>query len=298
MQGPKITGLAKINKVSIPVKDIALQQWCEKQMELYHTARQYSNPAMMAGAAMHEAIQARIQVKLPAEPVTYHDRLYKWAYEDYTGLTSLPKNGYCREIRIYGEIGGFRVAGSIDELRIIDGKVVVVEDKTIKPNAENTSVRIESDRIQLAIYKRLVDEMRNGKYTYENFAKSFGIIGKTLSPKFLAVVKDIGVKDELQTLEGIHRKMFEAMAALPEISNTIELRYIHRDTEQLLNEILIPYDASSLDNYLNDAMKYWSGDREARPVAEKDKWRCQMCTFFGKECKTWWPDPGVKQTSL
>ena len=291
MQGPRITGLAKINKISIPVKDIASQLWCERQMEYYHTKRQYTTPAMQFGSAMHATREREVYVSKLPEPITYHDRLYKWAYDNYAGLKALPTAGCARELRIYGSINGFKVAGSVDELQLSNGKITIVEDKTIRPNLENTSPRIEADKMQLALYKRLVDDLQSGRYTYENFAKPFGIEGKTLSPDFLSAVKAIGIRDEMQSLEAIYAKMFEAMRALPEISNTIQLRYLHRDTGQLLNEISIPYDAAALNAYLVDAMKYWNGDREAQPVAEKDKWRCNICAFFGKECRTWWVAP-------
>lgn len=292
MQTGKVSALTRLKKVSVPVKDIASQLWCEKQMELYEMGGFYSTPAMTKGAAMHAIMQEKVMEKLTIEPITYPDRLYKWAYENYTSLINLRKNGYCREIRMYGSINGFRVAGQLDEIRIIDGKTVIVEDKTInsKNGTNNVGLRIDVDKIQLEIYKHLFDDIKSGEYTYENFINSNGILQMSMSTEFVKGLDQIGIKNELRRLDIIHKLMFEELKKLPELSNILKLRYIDRQTTQILTEMDIVYKRETLDSYLVEAMKYWSGDREARPVSEENVWRCKMCKFFGKECKTWWKE--------
>ena len=291
MPGEKITALARLNKPnsSISVKNIASQKWCEKQMELYMKVP-YSTPAMQSGAAVHTTIQEKVYVKLPVEPISWQDRQYKWAYENYAGLSKMPSDNYCREIRIYGSIDGFKISGQIDELLLKDGKVVIAEDKTVMGAPGKVSLRFESDKIQSYIYKRLVDDIREGRYTYATFAKQHDIIGRSLSSNFRKAIIELGIKPELQTLEGIYTRLFEKMIALPQTSDKIVLRYIDRDSKALLTDLSLPYESAELDAYLKDAMKYWSGEREAQPVSEKEQWKCKMCKFFGKECKTWWTE--------
>ena len=290
MGNGRVSALERLKKSSISVKDIASQLWCEKQMELYIIHGVYNTPAMAKGAAMHVTMQEKVFVKLAAEPVTYYDRLYKWAYENYTGISSMPSKGHAREIHIYGSINGFRVSGQIDELRLRDGKTVVVEDKTINSSGNKTGVgpRFDSDRVQLNIYKSLLDDIKSGRYSYNNFSKSYGIEGKPLSEQFMQSIRALGIKDGLLNLEGIYRKMFDAIQAMPALSETVELRYLDRETNSVINEMNLPYDRKELDAYLADAMKYWAGEREARPVSEANKSRCRICKFFGKECTVWW----------
>jgi hypothetical protein len=291
MANGRLSALARLNKQSISVKDMASQLWCEKQMELGIIHGVYSTPAMSKGSVVHAIIQEKVFVKLPVEPVTYMDRLYKWAYENYAGISKMQSDGYCREIHVYGSINGFRLSGQIDELRIVDGKVVVVEDKTISGygNSNGVGQRFDSDKMQLNIYKSLLDDIKNCRYNYDNFAKSYGIEGKPLSSVFLQGIKSLGIKDELLRLEGIYKKMFTAMESMPEISDTVELRYLNRSDSSIITDMKIPYDKNSLNAYLKDALGYWSGDRDARPVSEANKSRCNFCKFFGKECTVWWP---------
>ncbi len=292
MPGERITALARLNKPnsSISVKNIASQKWCEKQMELYMKVP-YSTPAMQSGAAVHTTMQEKVYVKLVAEPVTWQDRQYKWAYENYAGLSKMSDDRYCREIRIYGSIDGFKISGQIDELLLSDGKVMIAEDKTILGEPGKVSLRFESDKVQSFIYKRLVDDIREGRYTYATFAKQHDILGRSLSPAFKKAINELGVKPELQTLEGIYTKLFEKLVSLPETSDKIELRYLDRDSKELLTDLYLPFESKQLEEYLNDAMKYWHGEREAQPVPEKEQWKCKMCKFFGKECKVWWTEP-------
>ena len=289
MAGIKTSALERLRKSSISVKNIASQLWCEKQMELY-LMQPYNTPAMDRGAAIHATMQEKVFVKLPVEPVSWWDRLYKWAYENYTGIMNMPKEGYCREIHVYGSINGFKVSGQIDELHMRDGKTVVVEDKTISSygNSDGVGQRIDADKMQLNIYKKLLDDIKHGGYTYDNFANSYGVEDKALSDTFLNGIRSLGIKDELLGLGPMYRKMFHAMESMPEISDTVELRYLDRNDSTIITDMHIPYDKSALDVYIADAMGYWSGDRQARPVSEANKSRCSMCKFFGKECTVWW----------
>ncbi len=288
----KVSALARLKKTSISVKDIASQLWCEKQMELFITTGGYNTVAMNKGAATHALIQAPVLRALPIEPITYADRLYKWAYETYMGISNIFKDGYCRELKIYGSINGFRISGQIDELRLANGKVTIAEDKTI--NGKNNNVvglRLESDKLQLSIYQLLLSDIKNNNYTYENFSNVYSLEKMNLSDNFVNGLDSIGIKKENQSLTSIHKLMFNSYKLLPQLNDTIQLRYIDRTNRKLISELSINYSKEELLKNLIDIMAYWSGDREARPVLEENSWRCKMCNFFGKQCTTWWKEP-------
>ncbi len=288
----KVSALARLKKTSISVKDIASQLWCEKQMELFIITGGYSTLAMNKGAATHALIQAPVFKALPIEPVTYADRLYKWAYETYTSISNIFKNGYCRELKIYGSINGFKISGQIDELRLTNGKITIAEDKTIKGGNNNVvSLRYESDKLQSSIYQLLLSDIKDNNYTFENFSNVYSLQKMSLSPDFVKGLDSIGIKKENQSLISIHKLMFESYKILPPLNDTIQLRYIDRTTRELISESPIKYSKEELSKNLTDIMAYWSGDREARPVSEENSWRCKMCNFFGKQCTTWWKEP-------
>ncbi|MGC8479137.1 MAG: hypothetical protein ACP5M9_00500 [Candidatus Micrarchaeia archaeon] len=286
----KTSALTRLKKTSISVKDIASQLWCEKQMELFITTGGYTTPAMEKGSAMHNNLQAQVFKALPIEPISYGDRLFKWAFETYTSISNIYKEGYARELKIYGSINGFKVSGQIDELRIQDNKLIIVEDKTIKNDNKGSviSLRFDADKLQANIYGLLLGDIKNKNYTFDNFANSFGIDKLNMSKEFLSGLDSLGLKKENQDLSRIYKLMFDSYVSLPALSDLIKIRYMDRETKSIISELDIKYSKDEVSKDLVSLMGYWSGDREAMPVPEDKKWRCKYCKFFGNKCTTWW----------
>ncbi len=272
---------------SIPVKDIANQAWCEKQMELYHIYGMKLTKPMQAGSAIHEDRQKIAYVKLAVEPVTYPDRLYKTAYENYMGIKNLGEKGICREFKVYGSINGFKVAGQIDELRLSGGNLVIVEDKTLRRGGSPSS-RLKSDRIQVMLYKKLVDDTSAGLYTYENFSYAYRIEGMELSESFRKGLEELGITPGILRLNAIYKRMFEELSRLPKASSALELRYFERENGRQISSIDVEYDKAYIEAELAHSMAYWSNMREAEPVPESEKWKCDICTFFKDKCRVWY----------
>ncbi|MGC8675949.1 MAG: PD-(D/E)XK nuclease family protein [Candidatus Micrarchaeia archaeon] len=290
--------LKKLGKSSISATDLASQFWCEKQMELnYLYGRKYTEE-MRKGRQMHADLQAEVFVPLNIEPVTYADFLYKTGYEDYMALKTLGQKGVCRELRIYGSVSGYRIVGQIDELRMEDGKVRILELKTVQPNGAKPAVdsaRAKPHIVQIMTYKKLLEDIRSGRYTLRNFSNSYGIKEKKVSDTFARALHAIGVKDELFDLEKIYGLVFDEIRSLPEISEKLEIYYIDRFTGMRSSSIIINYDEKKIYDELVFAMQYWSGKREALPVSKDEVWKCNLCKFYGKECTVWWPKPGKEE---
>ncbi len=284
----KQTVLQKLNKKSISAKDIANQFWCEKQMELYYTHPAKMTYAMEQGTAIHGKMQEEVYVPLTVEPIAWPDRLYKSAYENLATLNTLLKDKLAREFKIYGSLHGYSVVGQIDELRMVNGKVTIVENKTTDPGRKLESEYIRPHVVQVMLYRWLMDEIRNKQYQYQNFSISYRSDTLKLSEKFIEGLKSIGVKDDLMTLNGIYNKMFNAVISLPELNNNLVVHYLDRRTRESITEMNVPYDPKAMNKDIIYAMKYWSGEREAAPVPESEKWKCKICRFYGKECKAWW----------
>jgi len=222
------------------------------------------------------------------EPLTWPDRFYRTAYENYTSLSSLGEKGFCRELKLYGSINGFKISGQLDELRIDGGNVMVIEDKTVMNSNGYSNARVKADTIQVSIYRRLLDDIRSGRYTFDNFAAAYSLEGMTMSQQFLGGLESIGVRKELQNMRAIYKKMFEQIVAMPEISNMLEIRYFDRNSKQMVSDMKVGYDKQSMDDWLQYSMRYWNGEREAQAVSENERWKCNICRFFGKECTVWY----------
>ncbi len=288
MNGSEQTVLERLHKNGITATDIATQFWCEKQMELNCLHKPTPTKAMEKGASMHEAWQAKVYVPLTVETRTYMDFLYKCAYENYRNLQKLKKEKIGRELMVYGSLNGYRLSGKIDELKLKDNKVVIVEDKTVSQYLTVDAAHTRHHVVQVMLYRKMLEDLKIKSYSYENFANVYRIKGAKLSEEFVKGLKEIGIKDEYLSIESMFSRMFQEMQQMPELSDDLEIRYTERRSGKSVAELTVKYDASKINENLGYAMQYWRGERQAAPVIEAENWKCKPCKFFGKECKVWW----------
>ncbi|MDE1845956.1 MAG: PD-(D/E)XK nuclease family protein [Candidatus Micrarchaeota archaeon] len=294
MEG-KIGVLEKLKKNSILATDIASQFWCELQMELNYIHGKEYTKAMAGGAKVHKALEKEAHVAIEAEPQGYADFLYKEAYENYLAYKSLNEKGIGREIKVYGSINGFKVSGKIDELKVKDGKVVIVETKTKSLNAkldgsnvkEIKETTMRTHKVQIMVYKKLLEDLWKREYTYQNFYTSYGIGKMLLSEKFLKQLELLSIPEEMRNLNAIYGLMFEQLYKIPQVSDTLIISYVDRATGEEFASVAVEYNKDDFDKTLKDIMGYWLGERTARPVTREENWKCNWCKFFGNECKVW-----------
>ncbi|MGC9037258.1 MAG: hypothetical protein ACP5GD_01345 [Candidatus Micrarchaeia archaeon] len=285
--------LAKLGKNSISATDIANQFWCEKQVELNYLYGKKYTEQMQKGKQLHEELKAETYIPLNIEPVTYADLLYKIGYENYMALKVLGEKKVCRELTIYGSLGGFKVVGQIDELRLDENGVRIIELKTVdfRQGFSTNQSKLKPNIVQVMLYKKLLDDLRLRRYTLYNFSKAYGLQTKKLSDSFLRALHELGIKEEYTNISEIYRLMFDEFYAMPKVSDKLEIRYVDRLTGKQISNIIINYDEERINRDLSFALKYWQGEREAMPVSKEERWKCRLCKFYGKECKVWWP-PG------
>ncbi len=288
MEGSSRTALERLHKSGITATDIATQFWCERQMELNCLHKPAPTKAMQSGARMHDAWQAAVYVPLTVEPRNYPDVLYKIAYENYTTIRTLLQKNVGRELMVYGSVHGYRVSGKIDELQLRGGKVAIVEDKTVGSGAKVDDAHTLPHRVQIMLYRKLLDEIRRRSYSYDNFSNVYKLKSARLSEEFQKGIRELDIKREFTDLESMWKTMFEEIHHLPELSDDLEIRYTDRRSREKTADILVKYDPGELDRDLAYVMGYWRGERESQPVPEGERWKCKPCKFFGNECKVWW----------
>ncbi len=204
MDAPRQNALQRLNKKSISAKDIANQFWCEKQMELYYTNGEKQTYVMQQGSAIHAKMQDEVYVPLTVEPASWADRLYKTAYENIMTLNTLRKDSLSREFKVYGSLNGYNVVGQIDELRMKDGKVTLVENKTTTPGRQLGAEYIKPHVVQVMLYRKLIDDIKSKSYACQNFSVYYRLDSLKLSEQFVQGLKSIGVKDNLLGLREIY----------------------------------------------------------------------------------------------
>ncbi len=298
MQKEKENVLRRLNKSSISVTDISGQFWCEKQVELNYIYGKEYTQAMAIGKELHSELEEEVHVSLEAEPITYADSLYKTGYEDYISLQTLKSKKVCRELHIYGSINAYKLSGKIDELRIKDGKVVIVEDKTVSLNTRLSGkstteklfneVSTRPNKVQIMLYRKMLEDIKAGKYTFENFARAYSLDKLSISDRFKKELSNLGIPAELQSLEAVYKKVFDEIYGMPELSNELEVHYIDRYSGQEIGVLNVKYVNEEMDKIIKHSLGFWNGDREAEPVPKEESWKCKRCKFFGKECKVWY----------
>ncbi len=280
--------MKKLGKSSISVTDIANQFWCEKQMECNYLYGKKYTKEMARGKAIHHDLQDEVFIPLTIEPVTYGDYMFKTAYENHRSLKSLKEKGMCRELRIYGALNGFRLSGQIDEMKIKDGLVEVVEKKTTEAKRQLTEMYTRPHRVQVMLYRKMLADVKNKHYTHDNLVKAYGLNTLTLSDTFKRELHAIGIADEFVDTPAMFKKMFEEVYLMPELSNKVEVAYIDRFSGAQISTVEMEYRDYEVNKYISISLQYWNGEREAAPVIKEENKKCTFCKFFGKECKVWW----------
>ncbi|MEM3227409.1 MAG: PD-(D/E)XK nuclease family protein [Candidatus Micrarchaeaceae archaeon] len=282
--------MARLHKRVIRATDIAAQFWCEKQMELSYLYGRKESAEMRSGSAAHKEIESIINVPVKLKPKSYADSLYKNLYSSYIAVHTLPERGVAREISIYGSANGFKLAGKIDEIRMESGSFYIYEDKTKKSDQEPTEAQLASHRVQVELYVKMVNEIRSGVYGFDNFLNSYNIAGMELTSEFEHQLEEMEIEEEARSIEGIVRMYFSSIKDSGAVAKKAYLRYLNSITGNIIKIYSVDYDEKVFAEKLKYAMAYWRGEREALPVPESEKWKCNYCPFFGKQCVVWYTE--------
>lgn len=282
--------LKALGRSSIRVTDIAAQYWCERQMEYnYVYGRKVVTQAIRNGTAVHARLEDETNVPVQLSPKSYADVLYKILYTGMVELGALKRNGVAREIQAYGSISGFRVVGKIDQLELSNGQVTVLEDKTKSNGNEPSDAQLLTNRIQVMVYRKMLEDAAQGAYSPDAYARDYGISRMRITDGFSVQLDALGVPKSEQTLQSAAQSYFSSLRSMGSLSDSLRVRYINQATGSEIRTYEFKYDAAEMRDITDFVMAYWRGARDAMPVQEQDKWKCRFCQFYGKECKAWWP---------
>ncbi len=262
-------------------------------MELNYIHGSKITEEIKKGRELHEELESEVNVPIILMPKSYADFMYKVLYTSVRALEALQKNKISREIQVYGAINGFTTVGKIDQLQIKDEELQVWEDKTRSNDNVPSEPQMLSHKVQVMLYKKMVEDLRAKIYTLEMFRKKYGITSLRITEEFARQLDALRVEKPMQTVEAVAQLYFDLFARLPRLSATLHIRYMNQFTGKEIKLYRFDYDENEMQKELDYVLKYWKGERESMPVPKGESWKCNYCAFFGKECKVWWPQKGL-----
>ncbi|MDE1833147.1 MAG: PD-(D/E)XK nuclease family protein [Candidatus Micrarchaeota archaeon] len=280
--------LEELHKSSIRVSDISAQYWCERQMELNYIHGPSITKEIKKGSRIHEELEGETNVPIVLQPKSYADSLYKSLYTSHQAIATLKEKGVTREVQVYGSIGGYKVVGKIDQLQSENGETAILEDKTRGDDRPPSDAQVLTHRVQVIIYKKLLDDVTSGDYNSKNFNMAYRTASLRMTDEFVRQLDANQIDKSLQDVGTIAGLFFEDMRTLNKISNTLYVRYLNQYTRKEIKLERLAYDRNEAQGIITHMLKFWNGERKSLPVPENEKWKCNFCAFFGKECKVWW----------
>jgi exonuclease V len=214
------------------------------------------------------------------ETETRDDVVFVLMLNVWNGLEQLITEGMTRELYVFGRAAGFPVAGIVDELSINGGQVVLLDHKTRLRPTLPPPPSVKPTEVQVMLYRKLLEDLREGRYSYEDFAMDAGLDKPgTISPGLKEQLEAAGAVIEDVSVERLARDVFDAFRGLPPISDFLIVRYIHQATGDHIGDKAILYDTKYLADKLSHAGKFWDGQRKAIRAGFREKWKCNYCEY-------------------
>ncbi len=274
-------GLSHLN-----VTHISQQFWCERQVELSLACPREDTEGTIAGKEIHRDFLLELVRESVVEAETRDDVAFILMLNVWNGLGQLSMGGITRELYVFGRACGFPVAGIVDELSVRDGRIVLLDHKTrLKPTLPPPP-SVKPTEVQVMLYRKLLEDLREGRYTYEDFAADAGLHDPgEISPGLREQLEAAGIAIEDVSVERLARDVFAAFRRLPPLSDFLIVRYIHQATGDHIGDKAILYDTRFLADKLSHAMKFWEGQRKAVRAGFREKWKCNYCEYKESLCR-------------
>ncbi|OAY82209.1 Exonuclease V, chloroplastic [Ananas comosus] len=305
------------SKRALMVTDVTAAEWCEKQMEfvLLH-GKPRRTKAMKAGSDRHAQLEKEmIAVLHPllAEgkdffcvflqlcivflicPVSKQviekvDIVIKSVEESWAvkfmnfiiGANQLLFEGLTRELPVIGVVEGTWMIGVIDEIQLPLDKAIpnpiIVDTKTRHKATLPSEAQKRNARLQLMCYKYLWDSLTAEQFSTYDFFSYFNLNPQyNLSGVVKEYISSLGF--HVKTLEDVFTYFRETCCLLPPSQEQLFLRYELQSDNSLLEEYFFSYDPIWFKDQVQECLKFWLGEREAKFVSEDEKWKCHFCKF-------------------
>lgn len=279
------TLLHKYGLTHLNVTHVSQQFWCERQVELSLEFPREETPETLAGQEIHKEFLLELVREASVETLTADDAAFVLLLNIRNDLEQLMAGGITRELYVFGRTVGFPIAGIIDELSLKDGHVVLLDHKTRLRPTLPPPPSVKPTEIQVMLYHKMLEELRNGDYTYEDFVDDTGMDENgVISDELKAQLESEGVAVESTSVGKMAKDVFDAFRQLPPLSDFLIVRYIHQSTGDHIGDKAILYDPKFLGHKLAHAGQFWEGQRKATRAGFREKWKCNYCEYRESLC--------------
>ncbi len=277
--------LAKYGRSHLKVTELSQQFWCERQVAISLEFPREETEQMANGSEVHRDLLLELVDEVPVTLQTVEDEVCLLMLNVRTGLEQLLKEGRTRELYVFGRAGGFPVAGIVDELSVEHGQLTLLDHKTRARPTLPPPPSFLTTEVQVMTYRKLLDDLRQGRYTFDDFKADRGIAGLgDVSPEFRAQLEAEGIHEAASPVE-LAADVFRAFRRLPAASDYIIVRYLHQGSGDHLGDKVVLYDPAVIERKLAHALKFWNGERQAASVSNRERWKCNYCEYKGVQCK-------------
>lgn len=249
--------------------------------------------------------------------VSTNTREDKWAVQllnTYKQLTIVKEGRLEREISVFGDLfnSGILINGIIDELQYSTEteQLILTDLKTRKTNTLPGETQILGHKLQLMVYKILLDGLTRGSTKMEllaehlklNFAAQLStnvidfIISSGLQSVFSAEPSGDILTLDFKGFVATVRKLIRGLD-LPPVTSLV-VHYESQATNEVIGEREAEFDEGWAREKLQSALQFWRGKREPTGPEIEDMWKCDSCQFRSvcvwKKQKDLEVSPGVK----
>jgi len=200
---------------------------------------------------------------------------------------------------------------SSDSDKYQNKKVYLCDVKTRMTASVPKGAVTRSTIMQLMLYHRLLSEMADGKFDPKVLFERYNLdADKAFSDVFLAGLRDLsdphhkdgtlgssdvaidGLMDEMPRQDNL-RLLWECVVkelrqTLPlgraTIGDVLKVEYRSQSDGGVLGMKVFPFDDTLMRNYLDNEMRWWTGQREAEGVSIEEAYKCRSCEF-ADECE-------------
>jgi len=279
------TLLEKYGLSHLNVTHVSQQFWCERQVELSLEHPREDTPETLAGQEIHKQFLLELVREARVETLTAEDAVFVLLMNVRNGLEQLLTEGITRELYVFGRAAGFPIAGIIDELSLKDGRIILLDHKTrLKPTLPPPP-SVKPTEIQVMLYRKMLEELRAGAYTYEDLIADSGMDENgVISDELKAQLESEGIAVESDRIGYLAGEIFDAFRKLPPLSDFLIVRYVHQATGDHIGDKAILYDPKFLAHKLAHAGQFWEGQRKATRAGFREKWKCSYCEYRESLC--------------
>jgi exonuclease V len=275
----------KYGLTHLSVTHISQQFWCERQVELSLEFPREDTAETLAGKDIHKAYLLELVTEAAVETLTDADAAYVLLLNVRNGLEQLMSEGITRELYVFGRAAGFPIAGIVDELSLKDGQVILLDHKTRMKPTLPPPPSVKPTEVQVMLYRRLLGDLRNGDYSYEDYTADAGIDDMAIiSDELKLQLESAGMAVEDVSVGRLGRDVFGLFRELPPLSDFLIVRYIHQATGDHIGDKAVLYDPRFLAHKLSHAGQFWEGQRKAVRAGFREKWKCNYCEYKESLC--------------